>query len=219
MPDTRATRTLNLNQLSGLVFTMTQPDLTPKTARGARTRERILRAAEAEFGERGYHDGSIVGITQRAGIGQGTFYLYFKSKEDVLRSLVLYTSRQLRRYLSEQVIDTEDRLEAERVGFRAFLDYIAEHPNLYRVVQESQFVDAAVHRAYYDAFAEGYLAALRQAGVRHSIREGDYEVWAWSIMGIMHFVGQRYVLWNDDRPRETIVDAVMDLMVHGLKVS
>ncbi|WP_037339863.1 TetR/AcrR family transcriptional regulator [Saccharospirillum impatiens] len=196
---------------------MTQPDLTPKTARGARTQERILRAAEAEFGERGYHEGSIVGITQRAGIGQGTFYLYFKSKEDVLRSLVLYTSRQLRRYLSEQVIDTSDRLEAERVGFRAFLDYIADHPNLYRIVQESQFVDAAAHRAYYDAFAEGYQSALNQAGFQHSIRDGDYEVWAWSIMGIMHFVGQRYVLWSDDRPREAIVDAVMDFMFNGMK--
>ncbi|MEX0624435.1 MAG: TetR/AcrR family transcriptional regulator [Saccharospirillum sp.] len=196
---------------------MTQPDLTPKTARGARTQERILRAAEAEFGERGYHDGSIVGITQRAGIGQGTFYLYFKSKEDVLRSLVLYTSRQLRRFLSEQVIDTDDRLEAERVGFRAFLDYIAEHPNLYRIVQESQFVDAAVHRAYYDAFAEGYQSALSQAGFQQTIRDGDYEVWAWSIMGIMHFVGQRYVLWSDDRPRDDIVDAVMDLMINGMK--
>ncbi|MEX1214867.1 TetR/AcrR family transcriptional regulator [Saccharospirillum sp.] len=196
---------------------MTQPDLTPKTARGARTQERILRAAEAEFGERGYHDGSIVGITQRAGIGQGTFYLYFKSKEDVLRSLVLYTSRQLRRFLSEQVIDIDDRLEAERVGFRAFLDYIAEHPNLYRIVQESQFVDAAVHRAYYDAFAEGYQSALSQAGFQQTIRDGDYEVWAWSIMGIMHFVGQRYVLWSDDRPRDDIVDAVMDLMINGMK--
>jgi AcrR family transcriptional regulator len=195
---------------------MTQPDLTPKTARGARTQERILRAAEAEFGERGYHDGSIVGITQRAGIGQGTFYLYYKSKEDVLRSLVLYTSRQLRRYLSEQVIDTDDRLEAERIGFRAFLDYIAEHPNLYRIVQESQFVDPAVHRAYYDAFAAGYRAALQQAGHQQSIREGDYDVWSWSIMGIMHFVGQRFVLWSDDRPRADIVDAVMDLMINGI---
>lgn len=195
---------------------MSQHSLTPKTARGARTLEKILRAAEAEFGERGYHDGSIVGITRRAEIGQGTFYLYFKTKEDVLRELVLYTSRQLRHYLSEQVVGTADRIQAERIGFRAFLDYIREHPSLYRIVQESQFVDASVYQAYYRAFAEGYIAALDQAGHQQQIRDGDYEVWAWSIIGIMHFVGQRYLLWHEDRDLDQVVDSVLDLMVRGM---
>lgn len=195
---------------------MSHHSVTPKTARGARTLEKILRAAEAEFGERGFHDGSIVGITQRAEIGQGTFYLYFKTKEAVMRELVLYTSRQLRHYLSEQVLDAGDRLQAERVGFRAFLEYIREHPSLYRIVQESQFVDAAVYRAYYQAFAEGYIDALTQAGQSRQIREGDYEIWAWSIMGIMHFVGQRYLIWEQDRDLDQVVDTVLDLMAHGL---
>lgn len=196
---------------------MSQHSLTPKTARGARTLEKILRAAEAEFGERGFHDGSIVGITRRAEIGQGTFYLYFKTKEAVLRELVLYTSRQLRHYLSEQVIDVGDRMQAERIGFRAFLDYIRAHPNLYRIVQESQFVDAEVHRAYYEAFAEGYIEALTKAGRQQQIREGDYQVWAWSIMGMMHFIGQRYLLWNEDRDLEAVVSSVLDLMIHGME--
>lgn len=195
---------------------MSEHSLTPKTARGARTLEKILRAAEAEFGERGFHDGSIVGITRRAEIGQGTFYLYFKTKEDVLRELVLYTSRQLRHHLSEQVMNTQDRLQAERVGFRAFLNYIREHPSLYRIVQESQFVDAAVYQAYYQAFADGYISALANAGQHRQIREGDYEVWAWSIMGIMHFVGQRYLIWQEDRDLDEVVDIVLDLMARGL---
>lgn len=196
---------------------MTQDSLTPKTARGARTLEKILKAAEAEFGERGFHDGSIVGITRRAGIGQGTFYLYFKTKEAVLRELVLFTSRQLRHHLSEQVMDVQDRLEAERVGFRAFLAYIRTHPNLYRIVQESQFVDAEAHRAYYEAFAEGYIDALSRAGDQGQIRTGDYRVWAWSIMGMMHFVGQRYLLWQEDRELDAVVDAVTDLLTRGLE--
>lgn len=196
---------------------MEQHSLSPKTARGARTLEKILRAAEAEFGERGFHEGSIVGITRRAEVGQGTFYLYFKTKEDVLRELVIHTSRQLRRHLSEQVVDSADRVQAERIGFRAFLDYVRAHPNLYRIVQESQFVDPAAHQAYYQAFAAGYIEALENAGAAGQVRPGDYEVWAWSIMGIMHFVGQRYLLWDEDRDLDQVVDAVLDLMVSGLE--
>ena len=42
-------------------------DKAPRTARGERTRRALLSAAGAEFGEKGFHDGSISGITRRAG--------------------------------------------------------------------------------------------------------------------------------------------------------
>ena len=51
---------------------------TPRTARGTRTRARLLEAAEQVFESVGYHDASIVKITEQAGIGLGTFYLYFE---------------------------------------------------------------------------------------------------------------------------------------------
>ena len=48
--------------------------------RGLETRARLLEASEQVFGELGYHAASIVKITEAAGVGQGTFYLYFASK-------------------------------------------------------------------------------------------------------------------------------------------
>ena len=62
----------------------------PRTARGERTLRKILDAALDEFGERGFSEGSIVGITQRADVALGTFYTYFDSKEDVFRALAVY---------------------------------------------------------------------------------------------------------------------------------
>ena len=43
------------------------------TARGERTRQKLLEAAERIFAELGYHDASIVKITEAAGVGHGTF--------------------------------------------------------------------------------------------------------------------------------------------------
>src|SRR5215218_9889442 len=67
----------------------------PRTARGERTLRKILDAARAEFGERGFADSSIVGITQRAGVALGTFYTYFDSKEAVFQALVRDMSAQV----------------------------------------------------------------------------------------------------------------------------
>ncbi|SIH57316.1 Transcriptional regulator (TetR/AcrR family) [Mycobacteroides abscessus subsp. abscessus] len=56
------------------------PGRPPNPAR-ARERQRALtEAAALEFAEKGYHKASITDITQRAGVGRGTFYLYFDTK-------------------------------------------------------------------------------------------------------------------------------------------
>ena len=52
-------------------------DKVPRTERGRRTQRAILDAAAAEFGEKGFHEGSISGITRRAGVALGSFYTYF----------------------------------------------------------------------------------------------------------------------------------------------
>ena len=106
----------------------------PKTKRGERTRQKILDAAEREIGRKGFAEASISTITAEAAVGQGTFYLYFRSKEDVLRELVLRMGRRLRRHLTLAVADAPSRLEAERRGLRAFLEFVRANPDLYRVV-------------------------------------------------------------------------------------
>src|SRR5947209_20065397 len=95
-----------------------QPRPAPKTKRGERTRQKILDAAQREIGRKGFAEASISTITAEAAVGQGTFYLYFRSKEDVLRELVLRMGRRLRCHLTLAVADAPTRLEAEHRGLR-----------------------------------------------------------------------------------------------------
>jgi AcrR family transcriptional regulator len=69
--------------------TATSVDGRPLSKRGERTRRKLLEAAEAVFAELGYHDASIVKLTEAAGVGQGTFYIYFASKKDVFDEIVV----------------------------------------------------------------------------------------------------------------------------------
>ena len=48
----------------------------------------LLDAAAAEFGEKGFHETSVVSITQRAGVALGSFYTYFASKDALFRAVV-----------------------------------------------------------------------------------------------------------------------------------
>lgn len=193
-----------------------QPLPGPKTRRGERTRQKILDAAEREIGRKGFAEASISTITAEAAVGQGTFYLYFRSKEDVLRELVLRMGRRLRRHLTLAVVDAPSRLEAERRGLRAFLEFVRANPDLYRVVAESQFVDVGVFRRYYEEFATAYRTGLEAAEARGEIRKGDAEVRAWALMGVSDMVGRRFALWDGKAPLKRVAEAAYDLLAEGL---
>lgn len=101
----------------------------PRSVRGRRLSgkanlRRLLDAAGEEFGTRGYHDTAISNITQGAGVGLGTFYVYFKSKEEVFRALVADMGARTRHAMTESTRGAHDRLEAERLGIQAFIDFV-----------------------------------------------------------------------------------------------
>lgn len=189
----------------------------PPTKRGQHTRDAILRAAEQVIGAKGFSAAGITDITRAAGIAQGTFYIYFDSKETVFRTLVADMGRYTRRTLSEAVAGARDRLEAERLGLRAFLEIAATRPTLYNIVEEARFVAPASYDAYFDSFAQGYIRNLEAAAREGTIRPGHAEVRAWALMGLAVSLGERYGLKQPEADRDQVVAEVFDMLERGLR--
>jgi AcrR family transcriptional regulator len=192
-------------------------DKTPRTERGRRTLRKLLEAAASEFGERGYHEAAITGITQRAGVALGTFYTYFDSKEALFRALVRDMSQTTRAHVAEAVRNAPDRLAAERLGLEAFIGFVRRHPELYRIIEEAQFVAEDVYREHYLTFAEGYSRGLAAARDRGEIADGADEPRAWALIGMSVFLGMRYGLWNDDLSPRQVAAMAVELVSEGLR--
>jgi AcrR family transcriptional regulator len=192
--------------------------MSQRTERGNRTRARILEAAEQVFSAYGYHDASIVKITEAAGVAQGTFYLYFGGKKQVFDELVEDLNRRVRRAMSEASAQGKDRIESERLGFRAFFRFTAEHPALYRIIRQAEFVSPEALRLHYTRIVEGYVTGLDKARSNGEIAELDTTVAAWALMGIGELVGMRWVLWDDSTAElpEHVFDEVMALIRRAL---
>lgn len=195
---------------------MTAP-IVPATARGEATRRKLLDAAEIEFGHRGFHAASVSSITTRADVGQGTFYLYFHSKEEIFVTLVQDIGHALRSAMRTALSGIKDRLAAERAGLDAFFAFAHAHPGLYRIVQECQFVDEPTFRSYYEKIANGYVRDLEAAALSGQLSPGDAETRAWVLMGVGHFVGMKHCLWEGTLPSSAVVDSVMDLVRKGIE--
>lgn len=189
-----------------------------RLTKGERTRLRLLAAAEEVFGELPYGEASVAEITRRAGVAQGTFYLYFESKQKIYVELVRHIGQTLRREIAEAVAGLEERAEVERVGFETFFRFIQRHSKIYRIVRQAEFVDRSAFLEYYRTFAEAYGDGLRRAIRRGQVRKLDPEVLAYALMGIGDFVGMRWILWRDGKqaPRKVVED-MMEFILRGLR--
>jgi AcrR family transcriptional regulator len=185
------------------------------TERGRKTRASLLVAAEKLFGVRGYDGTSIVDLTKAADIALGTFYIYFPDKKTLFIELVDTLGARLREHLSLRIAGAKHRIEIERLGFLAFLEFVGKHRHLYRIVRQADFVDQRCFRRYYQQMAEPYARGLRAAASRGEIRRGNPEVMAYCLMGVADFIGMRWALW-EKKPSAAVIAEALAFMEGGL---
>ncbi len=190
----------------------------PRTARGERTLRRILDAALREFGERGFADSSVSSITQRAEVALGTFYTYFDSKEALFAALVRDMSERVRVAVAPAFEGASDALDGERRALGAYLGFVAEHREVYRIIDEAEFVDPAGFKTHYQTTANRMVQRIERGVERGEIAAMsalEREVAAWAMMGMNVFVGLRFGVWGDE-DGETVAAAANRLLREGL---
>jgi AcrR family transcriptional regulator len=192
------------------------PGKTPRTARGRETLRRLLDAAAAEFGERGFHEASISGITRRAGTALGSFYTYFDSKDAIFTALVRDMSARVATTAAEIVSHGSSGVEREREVLEAFLTFARNNKEIYRIIDEAEFADPVSYRAHYEGAASRIAARLDDAVGRGVVRPGDNEVRAWALMGMNVFLGLRYGVWDDQREAGELSAVIADMLGTGL---
>ena len=192
-------------------------DKKPRTERGRRTLRRLLDAAAKEFGERGFHDASISGITRRAGTALGSFYTYFDSKDEIFRALVRDLSGRVGEEARQAQTGKVEAIEAERVALEAFLGFARDHKEIYRIIDEAEFVDPDSFRTHYETTANRILERLNNGQRSGELRDDLEEVHAWAIMGMNVFLGLRYAIWSEDVPAARIADAANSILRQGIK--
>ena len=195
---------------------LTKDTKAPRTDRGRRTLRTLLDAAAAEFGEKGFHESSVVSITGRAGMALGSFYTYFDSKETLFRALVKDMSAQVRDNVAPALAEANDGIDAEGRALAAFLSFAREHKEIYRIIDEAEFVAPDAWNAHYLGTVDRILERLRAAEARGELSGPVDEAHAWAIMGMNVFLGLRYGVLEEERDVVAVADVVNAMLRDGL---
>jgi len=154
-------------------------------------RQALIKAATQVIGKHGYAGASIARIAEKAGLAQGTFYLYFDSQQDLFDKLLLQLGEDMQKYLAEQVVGARDYFEVEERGLRAFFAYIKKNPSFFRVLKEAEVHapeafhahEAAAHHRYYQS-----LVRAQRAGQIGAIQPRELDLITHMLMGMRYSI-------------------------------
>lgn len=133
-------------------------------------REAIFNAAARVVGEHGYAEASVARITSVAGIAQGTFYLYFPTRQSLFDELLPHARREMLALVRERVAGARDFFELEERGMAAFLAYVQRSPGFLRILNEAEAVAPDAYRRHWDDIAGRFRRELQEAVAAGQVR-------------------------------------------------
>jgi AcrR family transcriptional regulator len=138
-------------------------------------RAELVSAAAAVFAQRGVANTAVSDIVKAAGVAQGTFYLYFDSKDDAVLAVVERIADAMIEKTSARVADESSAVD-KLLGLGGVLAEAGSVPEATELVE---LMHRPENRLLHDRLAEGMtpgLVALLEAIVEQGVAEGVFKV-------------------------------------------
>jgi len=177
------------------------------------TRARLFEAAVDVVGLHGYAGTSVARITERAEVAQGTFYNYLESRQDLLDQLLPAISDQLLAFVRHRVRSAPDcAVERERARMSAFLDFLHEKPQLYKLISQGRVQSPAGFRRHLDQATRTYMQAVEHERRLGNLRLSDpaeIEAVAHMLLATREYLSEHYCFVDGEivRPPDYVLEA------------
>ncbi len=194
-----------------------------RPSRAGDKRERILRAAVAIFSRNGFFNSKVSDIARASGVADGTIYLYFKNKDDLLISL-------FEEKMGEVVSDIQVRVATGGSALEKLRIYIDNHMGL--LEREAELVEVLqVELRQSTKFLKGYtpvkfleyldvLSGILEEGKRNGEFRADLNVSLARrvVFGAMDELSRTYILSGKAKYHPSVTSAeVYRMLADGLR--
>jgi TetR/AcrR family fatty acid metabolism transcriptional regulator len=193
----------------------------PVAFQGTTKRERILRAAVDVFAQNGFFNAKVSDVAKTAGVADGTIYLYFNGKEDLLITIFRDSTRHFLESLERQLAAVPRADDQMRLTIRHHLEALGRDRALAVVSQVElrhslKFMSLFSHEEFAD-----YLGILRKiveqgqtAGVFR--RNLHPQLVAKAVFGVLDEMVTSWILSEKDYALGDQAGQVADLILTGL---
>jgi len=186
----------------------------------AATRERMLHAAREVFEQRGYRAATVGAITSAADTAHGTFYLYFKNKDDAFAQVMTSVGTELRD--AQRSDPANDRWQGIESALRAFLDVFVRHPGLWRALLEGMLLSPAIEQMWLEIrarFVDQLAGGLEREQGRGVVRALDTRQTALAMASMAEWYSFTHLVLgaehSTDKGIDVAVETLTDVWYHA----
>ena len=185
-------------------------------------REAILRAAISVFAHNGYFNSKVADIAREAGVADGTVYLYFKSKEDILHSIFDRSVEDALDAARNQIKEVADPREKLRQIALLHLERLGADRDLAVVFQVELRGSTKFMEEFSAAGFAEYLALIRstfEEGQRAGVFRPELNAKTVSkiLFGALDEMATNWILSKRRYKLAPMADEVLDIFLNGVK--
>lgn len=189
--------------------------------RGTSKRERILRAAVDVFARNGYFNAKVSEIAKAAGVADGTIYLYFDGKEDLLITIFREHTRHYLQSLERELVNIRRADDRIRVAIRHHLETLGRDRALAVVAQVELRHSLKFMSLLSQQEVADYLNMIRKI-VEQGQHDGVFrrnlhpQLVAKSVFGILDEMVTSWILSEKEHSLAEQAEGIADLILNGL---
>ena len=183
--------------------------------------KRILESAVKIFADFGFHHSTISQIAKRAGVADGTIYLYFKNKDDILVQVFAYKTKQVFDRFKEAVDNAGTPVDKLRNLIYRHLTEFQRDPNMAVVYlaetrRKNRVVENQIRvmsKMYYDLVAEIIEQGQQDGSIRRELYLGLVKRF---ILGSVDEAVNTWLHSDGSYDLATMTDPLVDLFIRGI---
>lgn len=186
--------------------------------------EAILRAAAKVFARSGYFNAKVSEVAKTAGVADGTVYLYFKNKDDLLTSIFNWAMEEFIASARKEMAEAADPREKLRRFAQLHFTLFERERDIAIVFQ----IELRHSTKFMEQFSTTYLAEYLEI-LRDIIEEGQLtgvfrkqlnsKVVAKFLFGVMDEMATNWVLSHKNHSLTAMVEPVLDIFFNGVMES
>lgn len=175
----------------------------------------ILSSAFHIFSEYGYHEAKMEQIAKHAGVGKGTLYLYFATKEELMREMLKNVIAKYNEYVKDQMEEQVAPLDKLKALYTAHIELLKKNSHFTKFsINEFSFVNNEL-RDWLEDIKKGFIEDLRliyQNGVQQQqFREMNEEIAISIMFALITSIFSKDIIIEVEQ-----VDQLLDVLKHGL---
>jgi TetR/AcrR family transcriptional regulator, fatty acid metabolism regulator protein len=186
-------------------------------------RKAILEAAIKVFSVKGFHGAKITEIAHEAGVADGTTYLYFKNKDDLL-------IKSVENLFENRLNEMEKRIAVKETGYEKLFCFAEEHIMLFTEdpkVVRFLAVELRQSKEFYNKYPDfkplrHYLSFLQkicaEAIAEGSIRDIDPIALSYIVFGTVNFVITEWAVQDQSFSLEEMKGHIVNILRYGLRM-